>query len=138
MALTSLITTVIGVIVAGQSGKTYAVRWQGAVEVGRRMANAIVEYVGGIQVVKAFSQSAGSYKKYSGAVRDNAQYYVDWMADNQKYMSVIQTVIPAVLLPVLPVGLLLWSAGSLSTAVFLTVIVLALGLTGRCWPPCPL
>ena len=130
MALTSLITTVIGVIVAGQSGKTYAVRWQGAVEVGRRMANAIVEYVGGIQVVKAFSQSAGSYKKYSGAVRDNAQYYVDWMADNQKYMSVIQTVIPAVLLPVLPVGLLLWSAGSLSTAVFLTVIVLALGLTG--------
>ena len=45
-------------------------------------------------------------------------------------MSVIQTVIPAVLLPVLPVGLLLWSAGSLSTAVFLTVIVLALGLTG--------
>ena len=27
------------------------------------MANAIVEYIGGIEVVKAFSQSAGSYKK---------------------------------------------------------------------------
>lgn len=26
------------------------------------MANAIVEYIGGIEVVKAFSQSAGSYK----------------------------------------------------------------------------
>ena len=48
------------------------------------MANAIVEYVGGIQVVKAFSQSAGSYKRYSDAVTENAQYYVDWMADNQK------------------------------------------------------
>ena len=130
MGLASLATTVVGLIVASLSGRTYAVRWQGAVEVGRRMANAIVEYVGGIQVVKAFSQSAGSYKKYSSAVEDNAQYYVDWMADNQKYMATMQTVTPAVLLPILPVGLLLWSAGSLSMAAFLTVIVLALGLTG--------
>ena len=123
-------TTVIGFAVASQSGKTYAARWQGAVEVGRRMANAIVEYVGGIQVVKAFSQSAGSYKRYSDAVTENAQYYVDWMADNQKYMAVMQAVIPSVLLPVLPVGLLLWGSGSLSTAVFLTIVVLSLGLTG--------
>ena len=96
----------------------------------RRMANAIVEYVGGIQVVKAFSQSAGSYKRYSDAVTENAQYYVDWMADNQKYMAVMQAVIPSVLLPVLPVGLLMWGSGSLSTAVFLTIVVLSLGLTG--------
>lgn len=130
MGLASLVTTVIGLIVASQSGKTYAVRWQGAVETGRRMANAIVEYVGGIQVVKAFSQSAGSYKKYASAVEDNAQYYVDWMADNQKYMATMQSVTPAVLLPILPVGLLLWSAGGLSAAHFLTVIVLSLGLTG--------
>ncbi|MDO4312514.1 MAG: ABC transporter ATP-binding protein [Eubacteriales bacterium] len=130
MGLASLITTVVGLIVASQSGKTYAVRWKGAVETGRRMANAIVEYVGGIQVVKAFSQSAGSYKKYSGAVEDNAQYYVDWMADNQKYMATMQTVTPAVLLPVLPTGLMLWTAGSLSAAHFLTIVVLSLGLTG--------
>lgn len=130
MGFASLVTTVVGLIVASQSGKTYAVRWQGAVETGQRMANAIVEYVGGIQVVKAFSQSAGSYRKYSGAVKDNAQYYVDWMADNQKYMAVMQSVTPAVLLPVLPVGLLLWSSGSLSASHFLTIVVLSLGLTG--------
>ena len=130
MGLASLTTTVVGVAVASLSGRTYAARWQGAVETGKRMANAIVEYVGGIKVVKAFSQSAGSYKKYSGAVEDNAQYYVDWMADNQKYMSIMQTVTPAVLLPILPAGLIFWSAGSLSAADFLTIIVLSLGLTG--------
>lgn len=130
MGLVSLVTTAVGLTAASQSGKTYAERWQGAVETGRRMANAIVEYVGGIQVVKAFSQSAGSYKKYSGAVEDNARYYVDWMADNQKYMSVIQAVTPAVLLPVLPAGLLFWSAGSLPAGDFLTIIVLSLGFTG--------
>ncbi len=68
MGFVSLVTTVIGMAIMSQSGKTYAVRWEGAVAVGKRMANAIIEYVGGIQVVKAFSQSAGSYKKYSGAV----------------------------------------------------------------------
>ena len=130
MGIASLVTTIVGFGVAMQSGETYAVRWQGAVEVGKRMANAIVEYVGGIQVVKAFSQSAGSYKKYSGAVKENAKYYVDWMRDNQKYMSVMQTFTPSVLIFILPVGLLLWSHGSLTAADFFAIVVLSLGFTG--------
>lgn len=130
MGIASLVTTIVGFGVAMQSGETYAVRWQGAVEVGKRMANAIVEYVGGIQVVKAFSQSVGSYKKYSGAVKENAKYYVDWMRDNQKYMSVMQTFTPSVLIFILPVGLLLWSHGSLTAADFFAIVVLSLGFTG--------
>ena len=127
LGLASLVTTVIGMFFAGQSAKTYGASWQGAVEVGRRMANAIVEYVGGIQVVKAFSQSAGSYRKYADAVEENARYYVVWMRRSQIFLVAMQTVIPAVLLPVLPVGLR-W--GRLDVGTFLTVIVLALGLTG--------
>lgn len=130
MGFASLVTTVLGLYIASRSAKTYAVRWQGAVETGRRMTNAITEYVGGIQVVKAFSQSAGSYKKYAGAVEDNAQYYVDWMHDNQKYMASWQSILPAVLVTVLPAGLLLWHGGSLAADDFLTTIVLSLGITG--------
>lgn len=130
MGLASLVTPVLGLFIVAQSGKTYGARWQGAVETGRRMTNAIVEYVGGIQVVKAFSQSAGSYKKYARAVEDNAQYFVDWMHDNQKYMASWQSILPAVLVTVLPTGLLLWNGGSLAARSFLTIIVLSLGLTG--------
>ena len=130
MALVSLITLVIGFLFVAQSGKTYAERWAGAVETGRQMNNAIVEYVGGIQVVKAFSQSAGSYKKYADAVKANAQYYVDWMGDNLKYMCMWTSVIPAVLVAVLPAGFAFWASGSLSAVNFLTIIVLSLGLTG--------
>lgn len=130
MGLASLVTTAIGLATASMSGKNYGVRWEGAVAVGRRMANAIVEYIGGIQVVKAFSQSAGSYKKYSGAVRENAGYFVDWMKENQRYMAVFQTVTPSVLVSVLPVGLLFFRGGSLDAGTFLTVIVLSLGMTG--------
>lgn len=130
MALASLVTIVIGMIFVAQGGKSYAAKWEGAVEAGRRMAGAIVEYVGGIQVVKAFSQPAGSYQKYSDAVNHNAEYYIDWMAGNQKYMCAWAAILPAVLVSVLPAGYLLWAAGSLSAAHFMTIIVLSLGLTG--------
>ncbi|BAK98705.1 ABC transporter permease/ATP-binding protein [Oscillibacter valericigenes Sjm18-20] len=130
MALVSLITLFIGFIFVAQSGKTYTKRWAGAVEAGRQMNNAIVEYIGGIQVVKAFSQSAGSYKKYADAVKANGQYYVDWMGDSLKYMCLWTSVIPAVLVAVLPAGFAFWAGGSLSAPDFLIIIVLSLGLTG--------
>lgn len=130
MGLASLATTVVGMIAASGSGKTYAERWDGAVKVGKKMADSIVEYIGGIQVVKAFSQSAGSYHKYAGAVNENAAYFTDWMKDSSKYMTVMQTFIPSILLTILPVGGLLCRNGSLSPAAFFTVIVLSLGFTG--------
>lgn len=130
MGLASLVTTIVGMIAASGSGKTYAQRWDGAVKVGKDMANSIVEYIGGIQVVKAFSQSAGSYHKYSGAVNKNAAYFTDWMRDSSKYMTVMQTFIPSILLTILPVGAILCKNGSLSAADFFTVIVLSLGFTG--------
>ncbi len=130
MGLASLVTTIVGMIAASGSGKTYAERWEGAVKVGKDMANSIVEYVGGIQVVKAFSQSAGSYHKYSGAVNANAAYFTDWMRDSSKYMTVMQSFIPSILLFILPTGGFLCSRGSLAPADFFTIIVLSLGFTG--------
>lgn len=129
MALASLTTLVIGIfgIMAGM--KNYPRMWEGAVAASRSMANAVVEYIGGIQVVKAFSQSAGSYQKYADAVNYNASYYVNWMRQNQKTMS-FRVVIPGVLIATLPIGLALWIAGTLETATFLTCIVLSLGFTG--------
>lgn len=130
MALASMVTLVIGMFFAAGSGKTYAAKWDGAVKAGRDMANAIVEYIGGIQIVKAFSQSAGSYRKYSDAVNYNAGYYVNWMKESQKYMCGWTAVIPAVLVTVLPLGFLFWHGKSLEAADFLTIIILSLGLTG--------
>jgi ATP-binding cassette subfamily B protein len=130
MALCSLVTLVFGFLCITGSMKNYVPRWEGAVAVGRKMSNAIVEYVGGIQVVKAFSQSAGSYKKYSSAVTENAQYYVDWMRENQRYMCGWNAIVPAVLVTILPAGYGFWSSGSLEMDTFLTVIILSLGLTG--------
>ena len=130
MALLSLVTLVMGLVVMSAGMKNYPVKWEGAVKAGKQMANAIVEYIGGIEVVKAFSQSAGSYKKYSDAVNYNANYYVDWMRENQKTMSAYNAILPSVLICVLPCGFAFWLSGSLELSTFLSIIIFSLGLVG--------
>lgn len=130
MALLSLATLWIGLAIMCFGMRNYAKQGAGALTASRNMANAIVEYIGGIEVVKAFSQSAGSYKKYADAVKGNADYYIKWMADSQKTMCSYNAVLPSVLLCVLPGGMALWLAGTLETPVFLAAIIFSLGLVG--------
>ena len=130
MALLSLVTLVVGLVVMSVGMKNYPVKWEGAVKAGKQMTDAIVEYIGGIEVVKAFSQSAGSYKKYSDAVNYNANYYVDWMRENQKTMSAYNAILPSVLICVLPCGFSFWLSGSLELSTFLSIVIFSLGLVG--------
>lgn len=130
MALLSLATLILGLAIMCIGMRNYATQGAGALAASKTMASAIVEYIGGIEVVKAFSQSAGSYKKYADAVRCNASYYIGWMRDSQKTMCTYNAVLPSVLLCVLPGGMALWLIGSLETPVFMAVVIFALGLVG--------
>lgn len=130
MAFISIITLVIGMAVMMAGMKGYPKRYEGAIEAGKKMVDAIVEYINGIEVIKTFNQSAGSYKKYADAVSYNGNYYIDWMKDNQKTMCVYQAVIPATLVAVLPAGFYFWAAGSIEVNQLLTIIILSLGITG--------
>ena len=130
MALLSMATLWIGLAIMCFGMRNYAEQGAGALAASKNMANAIVEYIGGIEVVKAFSQSAGSYKKYADAVKGNADYYIQWMADSQKTMCSYNAVLPSVLLCVLPGGMALWLSGTLETSVFITAIIFSLGLVG--------
>ncbi len=130
MALLSLATLFIGLVIMSVGMRNYATEGAGAMAASKKMADAVVEYIGGIEVVKAFSQSAGSYEKYADAVRGNADYYIKWMANSQKTMCSYNAVIPSVLLCVLPGGMALWLSGSLETMTFMAAIIFSLGLVG--------
>jgi len=130
MALLSLATLFIGLVIMSVGMKNYATEGAGAMAASKKMADAVVEYIGGIEVVKAFSQSAGSYEKYADAVRGNADYYIKWMANSQKTMCSYNAVIPSVLLSVLPGGMALWLAGSLEITTFMAAVIFSLGLVG--------
>ena len=110
--------------VMGGYGKDYA----GAVQATTEMSTTLIEYINGIEVIKAFNQGSKSYAKLTDKVRYNAQYYVNWMKKSQLGMAMAYGFFPAQMLTILPVGWLLWLHGSLTAETFLTVIVLALGM----------
>ena len=104
MALASLVTLPIGFLCYMGMSRGYSERFSGLMKRVQKMNATIIEYVGGIEVIKAFNQSANSYQKYSDAVND-------WLA-------------------VLPIGAVLYQHGTLSAPVFLTIMILSLGIVG--------
>ena len=65
---------------------------------------AMIEYINGIEVIKAFNQSRTSYARLLDKVKANAQYYYDWMRRSQLDMSMAYAFFPAQMLTVLPLG----------------------------------
>ena len=128
MALVSLITIPVGMMCYMGMMKEYPKKYGEVVKAGNHMSATTVEYIGGIEVIKAFNQSANSYQKYSDAVEDNAVYAVNWMKSVQLYKSMLVTIWPSVLVCVLPIGCVLYRNGSLSVPAFVTCIVLSLGI----------
>ena len=130
MALLSLVSIPVGMAfmmaIMGSYGKDY----QGAVETTQAMNETIVEYIGGIEVIKAFNQGKNSYEKFSSRVRANAAYYYNWMKKCQFGMALAYAIAPTTLITVLPVGWIFYTDGSLSAEVFLTTIILSMSIVG--------
>ncbi len=128
LALLSLVVFPIAfffmMTVMGGYGKDYA----GAVQATNEMSSTIIEYINGIEVIKAFNQGSKSYARLIDKVRYNAQYYVNWMKKSQLGMAMAYAFFPAQMLTILPLGWVFYLHGSLSAATFLTVIILALGM----------
>lgn len=130
MALASLATLPLGLLCFMLMTRGYAKRWGEYTRARNHMESTVVEYVNGIEVIKAFNQSANSYQKYTDAVKGNLHAVLDWLKDTQAYSSVGLAIWPSVLVTVLPVGCWLTLSGSLPAWVFITVMILSLGIVG--------
>ena len=106
----------------------YAKDYEGAVQATNEMSSSMIEYINGIEVIKAFNQGKTSYARLAEKVRANAQYYFDWMRRSQLGMSMAYAFFPAQMLTVLPFGWLFYTHGTLTAEAFVTVIILALGM----------
>ena len=107
----------------------YAKDYEGAVQATNEMSSTMIEYINGIEVIKAFNQGKKSYARLADKVRANAQYYYDWMRRSQLGMSMAYAFFPAQMLTVLPFGWLFYLHGTLTIETFLTVIILSLGMS---------
>ena len=84
MALISLIVLPIGFALQMGCMKGFAEKYKEQIRITKKLNTTLVEYVNGIEVIKAFNQSATSYQKFTDAVNENAAFYVNWMHDTQK------------------------------------------------------
>ncbi len=130
MALLSLVSIPVGMAFMMPAMKNYGAQYAGSVKVGQEMNAAIVEYIGGIEVIKAFNQGRASYAKFAERVVANAAYFYNWMKSCQLPISISRAVSPTTLVTILPVGWLLYQSGSLEMETFITTIILSLGIAG--------
>ena len=130
MALVSLITIPIGMLCYMAQMKEYPKKYGAVVQAGKHMSATTVEYINGIEVIKAFNQSAASYGKFTDAVRQNADLILDWMKSTQGYSALMMTIWPAALIGVLPIGCVFYRNGSLTAPDFITIAILSLGIVG--------
>ncbi|MFR9309689.1 ABC transporter ATP-binding protein [Hydrogeniiclostridium mannosilyticum] len=128
LALISLITIPIGLFCYMGMMKDYEKRYSRVLTAGKNMDAAIVEYIGGIEVIKAFNQSSSSYGKYADAVKENEAAKAAWFKQTNGFYVAGISIMPSCLLGVLPLGAWLFQGGSLAAPVFIACIILALGL----------
>ena len=130
MALLSLVSIPVGMAFMMAVMANYGKQYEGSVKVTQEMNSTIVEYIGGIEVIKAFNQGKHSYEKLSQRVLANASDFSHWMKSCQLPVSISRTLAPTTLITILPAGWALYLGGSLDIETFVTVIILSLGIAG--------
>lgn len=130
MALLSLVSIPVGMLFMMTVMGSYTKDFANAVKTTQEMNSTIVEYIGGIEVIKAFNQGKNSYAKFTDRVKANATYYYHWMKRSQFGMSMSYSIVPATLITILPIGWIFYQSGSLTMDTYITTIILSLGIAG--------
>ena len=78
------------------------------------MNSTIVEYIEGIEVIKAFGRVGTSYEKYAKAILDYKKFVVKWLSSTWITMKMTFALFTSTLLGTLPVGLYLTMHGQLT------------------------
>ena len=128
MALASLATLVLGLMAYMGMMKDYESDYQNTIDKTKILNDTAVEYINGIEVIKAFGKAKSSYDRFVVAAKEGASCYVEWMRKCNVFFSIAMVLAPATMLAVLPIGGLLYRGGSLSGADFIMIIVLAVGV----------
>lgn len=128
MALASIVTVPIAVIAYGIMMKTFSKQYGDYMESSNYVNSVIVEYVEGIEVIKAFNRSSSSYEKFEKAVESFKVYTLNWFESTWKLMNFGGAVLPSTLLGTMPIGMYLYINGSLSPADLTMCLILSLGI----------
>ena len=128
MALLSLATLPIALICMMSMFKDYDTPFRRTQDTTKVLNDTAVEYINGIEVIKAFGKAESSYQKFVDAAKDNANSFIDWMRSCIVPFAAAMVIAPSTLLAVLPIGAIFAMKGSLAITDFVMIIILSCGL----------
>jgi len=128
LGLSNLVGAAIGLVFC----TVMMIKSRGGYEVSvqktKKLNDTAVEYINGIEVIKAFGKTGSSYEKFVVAAREGADCFIDWMRKCIWPQAGMMAFLPATFLGVLPIGLLLVKNGAITPEKFITGIILSAGL----------
>ena len=130
LALWSMLPIVVGFLSYGGMMINYKPNFERTVKATKDLNDAAVEYIDGIEVIKAFGKTDSSYSKFTKAAREQADSFIHWMKSCSIYHGLAMTVTPYTLLTVLPFGAHYVVNGTLALSDFILCVILSLGIVG--------
>ncbi len=117
----SMVLMSLTMVISGKSFTKYD-------ESNAHMNSTIVEYIEGIEVIKAFGRAGTSYEKYSKAILDYKKFVVKWLSSTWITMKLTFALFPSTILGTLPVGLYLTIRGRITISELLLAVMLSMSM----------
>lgn len=117
----SLVFMALTMVISGKSFTQYD-------ESNAQMNSTIVEYIEGIEVIKAFGRAGTSYEKYAKAILDYKKFVVKWLSSTWITMKMTFALFPSTLLGTLPVGLYLTMNGHMTISELVLAVMLSMSM----------
>lgn len=117
----SLVFMALTMVISGKSFTQYD-------ESNAQMNSTIVEYIEGIEVIKAFGRAGTSYEKYAKAILDYKKFVVKWLSSTWITMKMTFALFPSTLLGTLPVGLYLTMNGYITISELVLAVMLSMSM----------
>lgn len=130
MGLASLVSVFLGSLIA--SGMMRDSRGRGKIynKAAADMNNATVEYVNGIEVIKAYNSGNRSYGKFSESVKHFHASTMDWWRHSWVVSAAASAVLPSTFIGTIPVGGYLLMTNAIEIPVFVACVILPIGFVG--------
>lgn len=130
LALASLVTFPLSFICMGLTFKISGKNFEKYDKSANYMNSTIVEYIEGIEVIKAFGRAGVSYEKYAGAINDFRTFVVKWLTSTFATMKLSFALFPSTLIGTLPAALALANNGTITVAQAALAVMLSISMVG--------
>lgn len=130
MALATIITIPIGFFISMGQMIGYKEKSELYYNANTNMNDAIIEYVNGIQVIKAFNQSASSYGKFTRACNNYCEITLNWWKSCWIFSAMGNSMMASTIVVTLPLGSYLFMNKSIDFSSFIICVILSMGISG--------